>query len=185
MKNYAKMINDTTVRVGEGRFSYVHVWEPQKNEDGSQGKYSTCFLIPKTQTQSLELCKKAIETAAQAGAEKNWKGRVPANLKTPLRDGDLEHPEDPAYKGMMFFNCNNTKRPAVCIYDDDLGAASEAMDEDDFYSGCWGAVVVTFFAYDKSGNRGVGASLGPVIKTRDDERLSGSKISIEESFGDL
>ena len=185
MKNYAKQINDTTIRVGEGRFSYAYVWEPKKNEDGTQGKYSTCFLIPKTQKESLALCEKAIAAAAKAGAEKNWKGKIPANLKTPLRDGDEEHPDDPVYEGMMFFNCSNTKRPAVCVYDEDLGAASEALDEEEFYSGCWGAVIVTFYSYDKNGNRGVGASLGNVIKTRDDERLSGSNLSIDTSFGDM
>jgi hypothetical protein len=55
---------------------------------------------------------------------------------------------------------------------------------EDFYSGCWGAVTLNFFPYDSKGNKGVGAGLNNVIKTRDDERLSGGS-SADADFGDM
>ena len=185
MKNYAKVFNETTVRVGEGRFSYAYVWEPKRDEDGNPGKYSTCFLIPKEQKDSLALFEKAVAAAIQKGKAEKWGGKLPANLKTPLRDGDVEHPDDPIYKGMMFFNCSNKDKPCIGIYDEDLGSVSAALEESEFYSGCWGAIIVSFYAYDKNGNRGIGASLGNVVKTRDDEHLAGSSLSIDSSFGDM
>ena len=48
----------------------------------------------------------AIEEAKQSGVSK-WNGKIPANLKTPLRDGDEERPDDPAYANSYFFNCSS------------------------------------------------------------------------------
>ena len=64
------------------------------------------------------------------------------------------------------------------------GVVSEALDGEDFYSGCYGAVTLNFFPYENSGNKGVGAGLNNVIKTRDGERLAGGR-SAEEDFADL
>ncbi|MBR5878844.1 MAG: DUF2815 family protein, partial [Akkermansia sp.] len=66
----------------------------------------------------------------------------------------------------------------------DAGKVVEALDSEDFYSGCWGAASVNFFPYDSNGNKGVGVGLNNVIKTRDDERLSGGS-SAEADFGDM
>lgn len=85
----------------------------------------------------------------------------------------------------MFFNCSNTRKPHVCVLDEDLGAVVETTDIDDFYSGCYGALTAEFYPYNKNGNRGVAVSLGNVIKTRDGDRLSGASESADSSFGDL
>jgi len=29
--------------------------------------------------------------------------KVPTNLKTPLRDGDIDRPDDPAYERVLFY----------------------------------------------------------------------------------
>ena len=185
--NYNKVIgNDgTTVRVGEGRFSYAYVWEPKKNEETGVSKYSVSFLIPKENKESIKIVEAAIAEAAKKGAEKFWSGKIPANLKKPLRDGDEDRPDDPVYKGMMFFNASNQNKPCVCVKDEDLGTVVEAFDTEEFYSGCYGAIICSFYPYNKNGNRGVAVSLGNVIKTRDGDQLSGSKMSVDASFGDL
>ena len=64
------------------------------------------------------------------------------------------------------------------------GVVSDALDDEDFYSGCYGAVTLDFFPYESSGNKGVGAGLNNVIKTRDGDRLSGGR-SADEDFADL
>lgn len=185
--NYSKQLNadGTAVRVGEGRFSYAYVWEPRRNEETGVEKYSCSFLIPKSNTAAIKLVESAIAAAAKKGADKYWSGKVPANIKKPLRDGDEDRPDDPVYKGMMFFNASNQNKPAVCVKDEDMGTVIEAMDRDEFYSGCWGAIICEFYAYNKNGNRGIAVSLGNVVKTRDDEPLSTTKLSVDASFGDL
>lgn len=184
MANYNKSITATSVRVGELRFSYSYVFAPRKNEDGTDGKYSVQLLIPKTDTQAKALLEAAIEAAKQAGVNSKWNGKMPpaSKLHTPLRDGDDEYPEDPTYEGMWFMNASSSQKPGVRVLEN--GQMSEALDADDFYSGCWGAAVVNFFPYNTSGNMGVAAGLNNVIKTRDDERLGGGR-SAETDFGDM
>jgi hypothetical protein len=101
-----------------------------------------------------------------------------------FRDGDEEFPEDANYEGMWFLNCSTpvTNKPGVRVLED--GQLMEALDDDDFYSGCWGCAAINFFAYNTSGNQGVAAGLNNLVKTRDDKRLGGSR-SAEQDFADL
>ena len=161
------------------------MWEPKRKEETGVEKDSCSFLIPKENKEAIKLVETAITEAAKKGAEKFWSGKVPANLHKPLRDGDEDRPDDPVYKGMMFFNSSNQNKPYVCVKDEDMGTVVEALDQDEFYSGCWGAIICNFYPYNKNGNRGIAVSLGNVIKTRDDEPLSNSKLSVDASFGDL
>ena len=186
MANYNKSITATSVRIGELRFSYAYVFSPRKNEDGSDGKFSVQLLIPKADAQAKKLIDAAIEAAKQAGITNKWNGKLPpaSKLHLPLRDGDEEFPEDPVYEGMWFMNASSApdRKPGVRVLEN--GQMHEALDGDDFYSGCWGAAVVNFFAYNTSGNMGVAAGLNNVIKTRDDERLGGGR-SADADFGDM
>lgn len=170
--------SDTEIRIGEVRFSYARVFEPNDNE-----KFSCCILIDKDNKEAIKLLKDAVETAAKKGAEKFWNGKIPPLLKRPLRDGDDEHPEDPTFENQMFLNASNTYQPKVAVLED--GLMYETTDPAVFYSGCYGAVVLSFFPYNTNGNKGVGVSLGNVIKLRDGERLAGTAESAESSFGDL
>lgn len=180
--NYNKKISDTQVRVGEVRFSYAHVFTPRANSDGKE-KYSCAILIPKSDTAAVETVKAAIENAKNLGKSSKWNGKIPVNCKTPLRDGDTER-EDPEYAGHWFINAsaNASQRPAVKVMEG--GSIQDALDEEDFYSGCYGAVVLNFFPYDSNGNKGVGAGLNVVLKTRDGEKLSGG-ISADEALAGL
>ena len=99
--------SDTSIRIGEVRFSYARVFEPYKQEGSEVAKYSCCILVPKTNKEAIKLINDAVDAAAQAGAQDKWKGKIPATLKKPLRNGDDEHPDDPTYEGMMFFNCSS------------------------------------------------------------------------------
>lgn len=169
----------TSIRIGEVRFSYPRFFEPNPETK----KYSCCILIDKDNKEALDLIEKAVAIAAKKGAEKFWKGKIPANLAKPLHDGDDEKPDDEAYFNCFYLNCSNTYAPQVVIKKDDLGLV--AADERDVYPGCYGAITLSFFPYDNSGHRGVGVSLGNVIKLRDGERLAGTVESAEASFADL
>ena len=87
------------------RWSYANVWEP-KSINGGTPKYSVSLIIPKSDKVTVEKIKKAIQAAYEEGQSKlkgNGKS-VPSLsvLKTPLRDGDLERPDDEAYANSYF-----------------------------------------------------------------------------------
>jgi hypothetical protein len=97
------------VVTNEVRFSYTHLWEPQAI-NGSEPKYSVSLIIPKKDTETIKAIKEAIETAKKDGIAK-FGGKIPANLKLPLRDGDIERPDDEAYADSYFINCNSKEQP--------------------------------------------------------------------------
>jgi hypothetical protein len=83
------MPQTTKVVTGKVRFSYAHVFEPHSVEEGGVKKYSVSLLIPKSDTATVTKIKAAIELAIVEGTAKHFAGKRPANLKTPLRDGDV------------------------------------------------------------------------------------------------
>ena len=83
----SKDVNSTKVIV-PCRFSYLHCWEPD-SVNGGDPKYSVSAIIPKSDTKTIEAIKAAIEQAKKDSISK-WGGKVPANLKLPLRDGDID-----------------------------------------------------------------------------------------------
>lgn len=172
------MENSTKVVTGKVRFCYANVFEPVAMNDGETPKYSVCILIPKTDTKTLDAINKAIEAAKIAGkakiADKN--GRIPSTLKSPLRDGDDERSDDPAFKGMMFINANSNRKPA--IVDKSL---NEIMSRDEFYSGCYGRVSLNFYAFNVQ-SKGIAAGLQNLQKLEDGEMLTGGSTA-EEDFG--
>ena len=101
---------------------------------------------------------------------------MPNRFKQPLRDGDEERSDDENYEGMYFINANSTRKPG--IVDADL---NELMDQDEFYSGCYGRSTVNFFAFSQQGG-GVAAGLCNLQKLKDGDRLSGG-ASAADDFG--
>ena len=182
MANYNKKISDTSVRVGEVRFAYANVFEPRKGDgEEGDGKYQVCVMIPKDQTDTIKMLQDAIAAAEQKGKTSKWGGKIPAKRTLPLRDADEEERGE-EFEGMMFFNCSSKNKPGVRVLAD--GAIVEALDDEDFYSGCWGAVTVNAFPYDSNGNKGVAFGLNNLIKTKDDERLAGGTTA-EQDFEDM
>lgn len=171
-------MSETTTRLttDKVRFSYAHVWEPAAIEEGQEKKFSVALIIPKSNKDLVDKIKKAIEAAKQEGKAK-WGGKIPSNLKMPLRDGDEERPDDEAYKDSYFINANSTRRPE--IVDKKVEAI---LDKDEFYSGCYGRASINFFAFNAAGNKGVACGLGNLQKLADGERLSGGTTA-EEDFG--
>jgi hypothetical protein len=172
------MENSTKVITGKVRFSYANVFEPTAMQDGQTPKYNVSIIISKSDTKTVEAIKKAIEAAKEAGkskiADKN--GKIPVNLKTPLRDGDEERPDDPAYENSYFINANSERKPG--IVDRDL---NPIMSRDDFYSGCYGRASINFYAFNVN-SKGIACGLNNLQKLEDGERLAGGS-SAEEDFG--
>lgn len=173
MGNENANVNVTKVIV-PCRFSYLHCWEPNAVNGGDQ-KYSVSAIIPKSDTETVEKIKRAIEQAKKDSVSK-WGGKVPANLKLPLRDGDIDRPEDEAYADSYFFNANSRQAPQVVDKN-----VQPILEQSEVYSGCYGRISVNFYGFNNNGNRGIAAGLGNIQKLRDGESLGG-RSSADEDF---
>ena len=161
------------------RWSYANVWEAKAME-GGKPKFSVSLIIPKSDTVTVGKIKTAIEEAYREGQSK-LKGNaksVPAlsTLRTPLRDGDLERPDDPAYANAYFVNANSATAPGVVDAN-----RNEIMDKSEVYSGCYGRASINFYVFNANGNRGIACGLNNLQKLRDGEPLGG-RASAESDF---
>ena len=160
MNKNVKINNPMKVITGpDTRWSYANVWEP-KSINGGTPKYSVSLIIPKSDTKTIAKIEAAIEAAYKEG-EAKLKGNgksVPALsvIKTPLRDGDMERPDDPAY-------------------------ANPILTRSEVYSGVYGRASISFYAFNSSGNKGIACGLNNLQKIRDGEPLGG-KASAESDF---
>jgi hypothetical protein len=171
---------ETKVITGKVRFSYVHVFEPYSIEEGQDKKYSAVLLIPKNDVKTVNTIKKAIVAAKNAGAKKNG-GKLPAKLNDPLHDGDdtdTDSKRGEEYRGHYYINANAKTRPG--LVDKNLQAI---IDPEEFYSGCYGRASISFYYYDRAGNRGIGCGLNNLQKLSDGEWLGG-RVSAEVDFAD-
>lgn len=175
-----KTVNPLKVVTGpDTRWSYVNAWEP-KSINGGTPKYSVSLIIPKSDTKTTAKIKSAIEAAYHEGEGKlKGNGRsVPplATLKTPLRDGDVERPDDPAYANTYFMNANNSSAPGIVDAD-----RQPIIERSEIYSGVYGRASVNFYAFNTNGNKGIACSLNNLQKIRDGEHLGG-KSNAEDDF---
>lgn len=155
------------------RFSYLHCWEPD-SVNGGDPKYSVSAIIPKSDTKTINAIKAAVEQAKKDSVSK-WGGKIPANLKLPLRDGDIDRPDDEAYANSYFFNANSRQAPQVVD-----ARVQPILDQSEVYSGCYGKISVTFYGYNSNGNRGIAAGLGNIQKLRDGESLGGRSSASDD-----
>lgn len=157
------------------RFSYLHCWEPA-SINGSDPKYSVSAIIPKSDTATVNQIKKAIDDAINEGITSLWGGKRPPNLKLPLRDGDVERPDDEAYAGCYFFNANSTQAPQIV---DKMKV--KITDQNEVYSGCYGNISVTIYPFNSTAQKGVAVGLGNIQKVKDGDCLGG-RTTAEEDF---
>ena len=180
MKNVNKKFDGTTVRV-TCTVAYPHVFAPVKKNDSDKAKYSACILIDKNDTQAVQLINEAVEGAKVLYKEQF--GAPKGRLKTVVHDGDEDRPDDPVFANALYINASSERKPGVKMLE--AGMLVDCLDEDDFYSGAWGAADVNFFPYANSGACGISCGLNNVLKLEDGEKLSGSGMSADQAFGDL
>ena len=177
-----KIINPTKVITGvKTRWSYANVWQA-KSINGGTPKYSVSLIIPKSDTKTVTAVKNAIQAAYEEGQSK-LKGNsksVPAltAIKTPLRDGDAERPDDEAYKDSYFINANSATAPGIVDT-----ARNPIIEHSEVYSGVYGRASINFYAFNSNGNRGIACGLNNLQKISDGEPLGG-KTRAEDDFAD-
>lgn len=172
------IVKDNKVVFGPCRLSYTHVFSKYAPEGNPEdGKYMTNVLIPKNEKATIKAIQQAIEAAKQQAIVSKWGGKEPKKLDMPLRDGGEK--DDDTYADKFFVNAKSSTRPGIV----DKNHAP-IVDEEEFYSGVWAVVSVTFYGYDVSGNRGVACGLNNLMKFKDDEKLGG-RVSADADFADV
>ena len=182
MSNNANKVNSNPLKVITGpetRWSYANVWEA-KSINGGTPKFSVSLIIPKSDTLTVAKIKAAIEAAYREGEAKlkgNGKTVPPlAAIKTPLRDGDVERPDDPAYANAYFINANSGTAPGIVDADRNI-----ILNRSEVYSGVYGRASINFYAFNSNGNKGIACGLNNLQKVRDGEPLGG-KVNAETDF---
>lgn len=175
-----KVNNPMKVITGpDTRWSYANVWEP-KSINGGTPKYSVSLIIPKSDTRTVAKIKAAIEAAYHEG-ESKLKGSgksVPplATIKIPLRDGDIERPDDPAYSNAYFVNANATTAPGIVDAD-----RNPVLTRSEVYSGVYGRASISLYAFNSNGNKGIACGLNNLQLIRAGGPLGG-RASAENDF---
>ena len=174
-----KHINPTKAVTGEARLSYANLWEP-KSINGGTPKYSVSIIIPKSDARTVAKVKAAIEAAYREGEAKlkgNGKTVPPfASIKNPLRDGDIERPDDEAYAGSYFINANSATAPGIVDK-----TCEPILERSQIYSGVYARASVNFYAFNSNGNKGIACGLNNIQRLRDGEPLGG-KSRAEDDF---
>ena len=168
-------MTNTQVVTGKCRLSFVNLFEPKAMKEGDTPKYSVTAIIPKSDTKTIEAIKAAIQAAAENGAQRHFGGRVPTNVNNTFKDGDtetddlgeLQKNKYPEYANSYYIRLSTKFKPKVLDAN-----RQEIIDPTEIYSGCYGRVSMTFFAYSGDGKRGVSASLNNVMKLEDGEPLT-------------
>jgi len=188
-------VNPNNLITDQVTFSYVHLFEPQVNPSGVP-KYSVCLLLDKDNKAEKAKWDGAIESAINAGIKK---GKFTAAqrpiLKLPVRDGDAElateQKKGDEYKNRWFVNAsaNVTDRnggvvPPPQITKPQGGVAVPILDPTEFYSGCVGRAIISFYAYNEGGSKGIAVGINGVYKTGEGERLDG-RVNATSAFADF
>ena len=168
----ANKISSVTKVVIPCRISFANIFEA-KSINGGEAKYSVSCLIPKEDKKTLLAIHKAVEAAKEDGKTRKWGGKIPPNLKLPLRDGDIDRPDDENYQEHFFVNASSKDAPQVV--DRHVQPVTDPMM---VYSGCYCNVSVNFYAF-------MAASLtlpmalkdvGAVLKTSQQKDKEGERL---------
>jgi len=167
----------------ESMLSYPHLFKPQAPmEEGGKAKFSAVFVFG-PDTDITDLKRAAIEAAKETYGDKAAGMIRSGKLRLPFRTDT----EDKGYPdGSTFFAARSDTQPGiVSIYPGPDGRPLPITNEGDVYPGCIARASVSFYAYDRAGNKGVGVALNNVQKLRDGDRLDGRKKAQDEFDADL
>ena len=116
---------------------------------------------------------------ARKSAIPKWGGKLPPNLKLPLRDGDVDRPDDPAYENSYFINATSQEQPGVVDR-----KKVKITDPLAIYSGCYIRASINIYPFNANGNRGIAAGLSNIQFWEDGEPLNG-RVRAEDEFDAL
>ena len=173
-----------TVTLGPVRVSYHILIKPYAQMGNTENmKYTLTMLIPKSDPTMKNAIDAAIEATAHEALHTKWNGSAPVSLITPIHNGDGPRPNGEDYGpeciGCYVMTANSKEKPE--LVDRNL---QPILEPGAVYRGMWVYVAVNFFAYLRSGKKGIGCGLGPVMKFKDDEPLGG-RITAKKAFSGI
>jgi len=162
-----------------GDTSYVYLIRPQAPmQEGKEPQYACTFVWPEGEKKLAKLKAAILEVAEGKWGKKAKQMLEKGQLRSPLRLGNDAYPDKEEFADTEFLTARSTDKPETVDRD-----AEPVMDNTEVYSGMLARGDLYLFAYDKAGNRGVGAILNSVQKLGDGERKSGRR-SARDAFGD-
>lgn len=184
------MKKDTLI-TPEFKVSYPKVFKPELNKLNNQMEFSVMALFKKG--EDLSALKKA---AQEALVEKFGQAKVAelakaGKLRTPFRDQkDKAYTDEATGKSVMpagmeegaiFITLRTKQRPGVV----DMSVKTiDALNENEFYGGCFAKASVSVYAYEKGTNYGVNFGLRNIQKTKDGDPL-GSRTRPQDDFAPI
>lgn len=198
-----------------GRLSYVTLAAPRQVPGSPDLRYSATILLAPDHCGQLWQAIAMVADKRWPGEERanpsnpsekvmmtgsqmlQYLTREQGGLSNPLKKGDDIYLKDPAksgaYRGLYAFNCGikSTNKNGVSQQPITLNEDGRPMSPSEFYSGCYGRLQVTIFAFPQPGqqipNRGVGVLLNSVQFARHGDRLGGydAMKSATAAFGAL
>lgn len=175
------------VVISRCRLSYFNLLKAISFQNGTEEKFRTDIIISKDNKADLEAIKKALADAIESGKNGCFKGKDVQALKkankwhSALKDGDVEKPEDEAYKNSYFLSAWSKLEYPPVVYDkygNKLTADTPNVDNI-AYSGVYATASVTFFPYATGQNAGTGTIVNGVVCRGEGEKLGGSDIKKE------
>ena len=157
------MFNKKQFGEGKPKFGLTALWRPAQFTDAEKKLWAVMGEL--ADEASMALHKKRVKD-------------LPANFKKPVRDGLEKEHLDGYGAGVKFANMTSLQKPGLVDRN-----KKTITDQELFYAGCYARALVTAYAYDKNGGKGVAFGLVNVQKVKDGEPFS-FHISAEESFDD-
>lgn len=175
-------VEGTKVVTGVVRLSYPNLHTPKAIAEGQEAKYSCCLLIPKSDSETIDAIRKAMDKVKSDYALANGGKKLPIKHDI-LRDGDAElaegNKQGEEYAEHYFINASSKKPVKV------IDKAKRDLPENEIYGGCYVKASINFFAFDKAGNKGVACGLNGILKTADGEPFGGSGFDINDFSEDF
>lgn len=161
------------------RGSFVNLKRARAYGDKGAEKFSITGLLPQDHKWFGKL-----QDCIDAAATKRF-DKVPARLKSPIRDGDEMEYE--GWEGQNFFQMLSDERPGILKLTEE-GEIEKLDDIGECYSGAWYKATGRAWAWEYKGKKGVSLQLDNVLliptpEGEDDSSFSG-KASAEEDFAD-
>lgn len=164
----------TQIKLGPAVGSYANIFKPKAVNPGDEPKYSISLLFEKkTADKQLAELRKVIDYVATQKFGPKYKSLPKFHI--PIRDGDVEKPENKDYAGRLFVNMSSTRQPGIVNRH-----LVPVTDEADAYSGCKYVAAVNVYPFEKKGNKGIALGLNNLLVFEKGDRLDGKKDASED-----
>lgn len=154
-----------------GTVCFPALFEARSAVPGQDPRYSVMLLLDEAAQKTKEF--KELQNEIAAAAQEKWGSKLPANLRMPIRDASEKSQYAGFEDGKVFINPWSKQKPGLVD-----ARNAEIHVKDDVWSGQLARAYVRPFAYEQSGNKGVGLMLEHVqIVKKDMPRTDGRKAA--------